>query len=567
MCGIFAAIAPKGHPACHFAPHAVELLRHRGPDAQGTLHVVLPWASVTLGMSRLKVVDQTDIPVPFSFDTGPAHGLRVCANGEIYNWRELRRELGSPGEWTTECDIEVLAAAWRAWGPACLDKLNGMFAFVLVDTVKNEVFAVRDRAGEKPLYWSRRAPRSDVTYFASETKALPTALQECSCPEMDVLEFDCGYHTPLKGVYAVEPGTYCKIQPALTMTPRPWWRLPQEPSVGPAAVRDAERLVEEVEATLVDAVKIRHVAERKVAIQLSGGLDSALIQAVAACENPYCVTFPELDNLSSARQAAASMSTPASKRPAVVPVTFTRDELLAALPEVAYFLDTPATWTAVCQWFLNRKIAEDGGVVVLSGEGADELFGGYARYRVLHHLDEILSDLHLGTYGPLIQRTLDGPLERYVANMLNRGGAEAHNGAVYLVAKHGGTGSLVDRMARTDFYTTMQVLVRMADRMSAAFGLENRSPFFDYRLVELAMRIPSSVKATHEASKVPLRSAASRLGVATEIVHERAKRGLTIPTSWGDGQWNRTWFATEMFAAWRVRCLRPALCRECVCKT
>lgn len=558
MCGIFAAIAPKGHPPCRFAPRAVELLKHRGPDAQGTSHVDLPWASVTLGMSRLKVVDQTDISVPFDFREDVS--IVLAYNGEIYNWRELRASLGRL-EWRTECDAELLAWLWRTrGGPKCLDKLNGMFAFVLVDMLTHEIHIVRDRAGEKPLYWTTRG---DVTYFASEPKALPVALRAGACPDMAVLEFDCGRTTPFDAVQAVQPGHHHLLRPDEHIT-HVWWALPTDPPTKPLSVPKVNDLVHEVKELFVDAAALRHVAERKVAIQLSGGLDSAMTQTAAKCQHPYCVTFgDELDNLTAAKSAAASMGAPSAEVPAVVPVTFTKDDLLEVLPKVAYYLDTPATWTAVCQWFLNKKIAEDGEVVVLSGEGADELFSGYARYRILHWLDAMRADPHLATYGPLIERTFDGPPARLLACMLDRSSGEDRVRAEYLVAAHGGQGSLVDRMARVDFYTTMQALVRMADRMSAAFGLENRSPFFDYRLMELSARIPSCNKVTEHESKTILRQAARALGVSWTITDEQTKRGLTVPASWGDGKWDREWFRDEMLKAWRNACLRPALCESC----
>jgi asparagine synthase (glutamine-hydrolysing) len=245
-------------------------------------------------------------------------------------------------------------------------------------------------------------------------------------------------------------------------------------------------------------------------------------------------------------------------------VTFTKDELLAALPEVAYYLDTPATWTAVCQWFLNKRIAEDGGVVVLSGEGADELFGGYARYRVLHWLDTMIADPHLAGYGPLIQHAFGEVQPVSVpAHMLNRGGVGTLNHAITVVWQYGRGRTLVDTMSRVDFYTTMQALVRMADRMAACFGMENRSPFFDYRLMELSALIPSKTKITEHESKTILRQVARGLGVSWQITGERTKRGLTVPASWGDGKWSRGWFAKEMQIAWRARCLRPALCSNC----
>jgi asparagine synthase (glutamine-hydrolysing) len=505
-------------------------------------------------MTRLKVVDQSDLFVPFDFRDHL--GVALAFNGEIYNWRQLRSELSGP--WETQCDAEVVAALWREHGPAALDKMNGMWGLVLVDTWADAVFVARDRAGEKPLYWSQLGP--ETVYLASEAKALPGALQECPCDDWKALEFDCGAETPLCDVHAMPPGS-C----ALIGNPGPlgsrfeqevasWWQLPYEDE-------DCHWTDEEVEALVVDAIRIRYVSERPIAVQLSGGLDSAIIQAVVEADRLYCVTFgADLDNLPAARLAAGGCD--------VVPVTFTLDELFAALPSVAYHLDTPGTWSAICQWFMNRRIAKDGGVVVMSGEGADELWGGYARYRILRYFDCMFDDEHLVDYRPLMARTLAGADATASARMLNRAGPEMLPHSQRLVEKYGGDGSLVSRMARTDFYTTMQVLLRMADRMTAAFGLEGRSPFLDYRLMELAARIPARQKVASQ-SKLPLRTVAARLGVPAGIGNERTKRGLTVPPNWGQKLnsgvplWDRKWFSRRMHAEWRGACLRPPLCTLC----
>lgn len=556
MCGIFAAIAPKGSPPCRWAPHATRLLAHRGPDASGVLHVELPWTSVTLAMTRLKVVDQSDLFVPFDFREHL--GVVLAMNGEIYNWRELRASL--PGPWATSCDAEVVAAMWREHGPAAFDKLNGMWGLVLVDTWSDVVYVSRDRAGEKPLYWAQLC--QDTVYLASEAKALPGALELGYCPDADTLEFDCEAVTPIQNVFAIPPGG-C----VLMGNPGPlngdfgrdvgrWWSYSTEADER-MTWQDA---VDETTTLLVDAIKIRHVSERPVTVQLSGGLDSAIIQAVCKCEHLYCVTFPEVDNLSRAKDASFWRT--------VTAVTFTAEELLDTLPTVAYHLDTPATWTAVCQYYLNWRIALDGNVVVLSGEGADELFGGYARYRPLHWLDCMLADPQLETYTSLVLRTFDGAPERCLARVLNRGGEDGLENAEELVRLHGGAGGLVARMMRVDFYTTMQVLLRMADRMAAAFSLENRSPFFDYRLMELAGRMPVRHKVKDRESKAVLRAVARRLGVTNSIIEERNKRGLFVPPQWGQQlgvgpEWDRKWFADRMYTAWSKACLRPALCESC----
>jgi asparagine synthase (glutamine-hydrolysing) len=239
-------------------------------------------------------------------------------------------------------------------------------------------------------------------------------------------------------------------------------------------------------------------------------------------------------------------------------VTFGLADLEKMLPTIAYHLDTPATWTAVCQWFMDKQIAEDGAVVVFSGEGADELFGGYTRYRFLWWLQQITRDPNLSAYGPM-QLALFGDRDEAMARMLNRGGRATEQNARAIVERFDVSNSddLCAAMARVDFYTTMQCLLRMADRMAAAHSLENRSPFLDYRVMELAARMPTWCKINEDESKAVLRNVARRLGVPSEIIDEKTKRGLFLPwAQWKGaggvrGVWDRGSFAAEMHAAWR----------------
>ncbi|MBU0706725.1 asparagine synthase (glutamine-hydrolyzing), partial [Patescibacteria group bacterium] len=497
MCGVFALVKTGEPSSVEIIEREVQTMHHRGPQAHGAVSVGLPWCSVQLGMSRLKIVDQSDLPVPFDFRENL--GVVLAFNGEVYNWRDLRTELGGTpkGGWRTRCDAEVVAAAWRRYGVECLSRLNGMWGFVLVDVWRGEVFAARDRAGEKPLYF---ADRDGARYFSSEIKGLPVPLRPTVSIDVETLEFDFRDDTPFEEVYAVPPGTYMHTINGASWATHQWWELPVAEPREPT-----ETLVSDLTDLIVDATRIRYVSEVPVAVQLSGGLDSAIVQAICRSDRLYCVDFPAdgVDNLSNAQLAAHG--------PQVTPVTFTRDDLLRVLPDVAYHLDTPATWTAVCQWFLNQRIADDGNVVVMSGEGADELFGGYARYRVLYWGDRLRADPLLTEYGSLTARVLGAP-EDEMARMLDRGGRPwtlAH--AECLVRQYGGgVPGMVNRMARTDFYTTMQVLLRMADRMSAAFSLENRSPFLDYRVMELSSTIPVGLKITEHESKAILRRVAER---------------------------------------------------------
>lgn len=535
MCGIVGTILPR----------TAERLAHRGPNKQGAHgFVAVPWAAVSVEMTRLSIVDRSDLPVPFHFDYC---GVVLAFNGEIYNHRALREELSDGFPWQTDCDAEVVARAWRAWGPTMLQHFNGMWSLCLVDTRLGEVFLARDRAGEKPLYY---ATVGAGFAFASEIKALPITLEETNCPDFDVFEFDCLETTPFKGVSRLGPGQYIYLRhPSDLRAPEPttWWLLGHEVDEG----MTWQHAVDRTEALLVDAIRLR-VPEVPFGVQLSGGLDSAIIQAVVRADRTYTVTFPAdgVDNMPLAQQAARGVEP--------IAITFDLAALQEALPEIAYHLDTPATWTAVCQWFMCRRMAADGCVVALCGEGADELFGGYARYRALWAITQADADPRLAAYGAIRDRLFGRPSEA-IARLLNRAPAQpaACERALELVGRftsnQGASVGLVEDAMRVDFHTTMRVLLRMADCMSAAASMENRAVFFDHRIMDLATQMPLRWKINNSESKAVLCAVARRLGVPEAVVGQTTKKGLFIPWQKWSGAlgWDRSGFASMMLAAWR----------------
>lgn len=537
MCGIVGCLS------IHPMDVRTAALRHRGPDACGTVQVDLGWATVALGSTRLAIVDCRDIAVPFAVGYDPAV---VALNGEIYNWRDLRAELSDGTPWATRSDVEVVLRAWRAWGPAMLDRFDGMFALAVADPATHRLLLARDRAGEKPLFY--HMDNGDL-HFASEIKALPGPFREAPCPEVDVFEYDCLDTTPFLGVHRLPPGARAVLDGPRDAVPvQTWWKLPEEVDEGmswPAAVEQTQALVE-------SAVRLRVPDEVPGTVLVSGGLDSALVQAVARAPRVYCCTFPA-DGID-----CLPLATLAARGAEVVPVTFGLAEAQEALPQIAWHLDTPATWSAVAEWFLAARMRQDGYKVVLSGEGADELFGGYARYRILDRLDAMRADPNLRRYGPLCDHMI-GTADEVLVRMLDRSPqGQARDHARTLVARYGGPGSLAERMMRVEWHTTMQVLLRMADRMAAASSMENRSPFLDHRLIELTARMPVQHKITQGESKAVLREVARRLGVPGPVVDDRDKRGLVVPwNAWTQaaggsrGAWDRRGFADAMTAAWR----------------
>jgi len=550
MCGVAAAIRPLGAClACKAPGIAILEQSHRGPHASGSIDMQLPWATISVSMNRLKIVDQSDIPVPFQYKYC---GVVLALNGEIYNWSVLRQELGGP--WETNCDAEVLARAYREWGiDGALARFNGMFSFILIDTYTFTIHVARDRFGQKPLCYAKHG---EHLYLSSEAKGLPIKLAETACLDMDTLEYDVLEDMPLAGVKQLLPGHRLELtglgDPKLVC----WYEMPEVDEC-----TNTEELLDELESLLLDSVFMRCDAEVPVALQFSGGLDSVLIHT--ACKRLgldiplYCVTMDEIDHITTARNAAPNDW--------VIPVEVNKAQFFEALHSVAFHLDTPATWTAVCQYLMNEVIARSERIVV-SGEAADEQFSGYSRYRALYWLERsrhgmlslAQSDPHLAGYQALIN--LVSTSEDPVAALLDRGGTSATGmRAKHWIAKYGGSGPSWRRLARTEFHTTMAVLLRMADKMASAWSLENRCPFLDYRIVELSTRVPESQLINERESKVLLRNLARRWNVPDVVVSEPIKRGLAVPWSmWGPtsnetarGAWDRSSFARIMRDHWR----------------
>jgi asparagine synthetase B (glutamine-hydrolysing) len=277
---------------------------------------------------------------------------------------------------------------------------------------------------------------------------------------------------------------------------------------------------------------------RGVTLQLSGGLDSAVVQAIARLPVVYCCTWPEFDNLSLAERVACGAE--------IRPVTFTRDEMIAvALPEVARITRGRGTWTQCCQWFLARAMARDGYRVVMNGEGSDELFSGYARYRWLYWIDRAFNDPHLVEYQGFA-KTLG--LDR--AQLLER-----------MFARYGSSGPVVavDGVPMTqllgahDGGQPLHELIEFEHDVAAAHGIEHRWPYMHADVVAFARTLDETDKITERESKHILRELARGLGVHPACVDEVTKRGLTVPPSWapaGEPRWSRAWFEREMAAAY-----------------
>jgi len=299
-----------------------------------------------------------------------------------------------------------------------------------------------------------------------------------------------------------------------------------------------DKLKEALTESIYDAIS----GEGPFALFQSGGLDSAVIQAVARIDHPYCVTWPEQDNHSTATLAAQGKP--------LRHVTFTRSQMMDALPEVARITSGTGSWSQVCQWFAARQAAADGCKTVITGEGADELFAGYSRYRILHYFDLMRTDPKLRDYEGIINHMIGKPRET-VSRLLAR---SMGGDAPAAVEAHGQGKTCVELAKSVDFELLKARALKNQTLCIEAHGLKVRYPFMDARVIEVARQIRPEYLVTQWENKAILRDVGRDVGVHEFILDERNKKGLFIPQAWrpdGTPEWSSTWFNEAMGKAWR----------------
>jgi len=510
MCGI-AGFWGKGEIS-----DATEILYHRGPDASGTARL----GPVSLGNRRLKVIDLKTGQQPMTNEDGR---LTVVFNGMIFNYRELRRELEGKHRFATQSDTEVILHAYEEWGEKCLDRFIGMFAFALWDG--KELFLARDRMGEKPLYYS--TPRGAVRFaFASEIKSLLTLVD--AAPDLGddfgTLEAAVGERTLFKGIFTLLPGCFLRYDGKRVKVER-YWEIPSFD--GP--YQKEEHYVEKLRWLLEDAVRLRLRSDVPVGVFLSGGLDSSLIACLArpdvvfSCHYPY---GPRYDEFEHARTVAQHIG---ARQVVVQPsaVDFRRD-----YPRILWHLDQPIATASSIGEFSLAQAASRHVKVVLGGQGADECFGGYVRYLMMTTEQDLGNREELRHYLPLARffwnsQMFTDPARRYY-QLTRRSGGEDDPGLDRIRDAFERHAHLVDQIGRADIELSLPSLITMNDRAAAAWGLENRTPFLDHRIVELAFQLPPELKIREMQQKVILRKVARGL-VPDSVIDRKDKKGLTVP--------------------------------------
>ena len=546
---------------------AMTCARHRGPDETGTWHD----ADVAFGFNRLAIIDIDHSHQPLHYAGGR---YTIVFNGEVYNYLELRAELAAEfgAEFATDGDTEAVVAAYHHWGPAAVRRLRGMFAFLIWDSEERVLFGARDPFGIKPLFV---ASGPAGVAFGSEKKSLlelgpVLGLSGAGGVAADIDVTALQHYVTLQ--YVPEPATLHRsvrrVESGSHVTVRPGGEIEQERYFTPVLTADGPTgapLHHRIADVLRGSVAKHMRADVTVGAFLSGGVDSTAIAVLAKEHNPDLVTFTTGFEREGFSEVDVASETAAAIGVKHVVRTVTPDEMMDVLPLIVWYLDDPVADPALVPlWFIARE-ARNHVKVVLSGEGADELFGGYTIYHepislapfekvpgVLRRLlGRASTRLPEGTRGkdllrrgaiPLEQRyygnarifrddQLAGVLRRYDPRRSHTDVTEAH----YAASRDW---DAVARMQHVDLFTWLRgdILVK-ADKMTMANSLELRVPFLDPEVFEVARHLPRSEKVANGTTKYALRRAME--GIVPEHVINRRKLGFPVPI--------RHWLRDEMY--------------------
>ena len=579
MCGIagFVTRTPSTVPE-RVLRDMTDVIRHRGPDAEGFYRDTY----AALGHRRLSIIDLSSGQQPMFNETGE---LSIIFNGEIFNHAAIRPELEEHGHaYRSRCDTETILHAYEQYGADCVRKFRGMFAFAIWNSTTRTLFAARDRLGIKPFYyyWD-----GQLFAFASEIKALlrhpsiSARLDDSLLPEYLALGYTSDERTLFAGIRKLMPGHTLTLTPD-TLHISQYWSIPAQSF----EERDDESWIAECRARLEETVRMRLMSDVPLGMFLSGGVDSSAIAALTARMvtervKTFSVGYREaqFSELSYAAQVAKTLGTDHHE------VVIGRDDFFGALPRLIWHEDEPIVWpSSISLYYVSMKAAEQV-KVVLTGEGADELFGGYERYS--HHL---LNARLVGAYTQLparvrnaIRTKLDGSTllnasvrrklqhtvlgrdpelqSLYIDNFYSAFSADEQAALLQSpvdkrspyasVLEHwhraGDDRSLLGRLLYTDQKTYLVELLMKQDQMSMAASIESRVPFLDHPYVEFSTAVPDRMKIRGGVGKYILKRAVEDL-LPRDIVY-RKKMGFPTPL--------RAWLRDETSRA-RLEALHDA---------
>jgi len=543
-----------------------DIITHRGPDDDGFYYD----DHIQFGFRRLSIIDIESGHQPLTYEN---ERYWIIFNGEVYNYVELREELLSEGlTFSTSSDTEVIIALFSHLKEKAVEKLRGMFSFVIWDKQEQSLYGARDPFGIKPFFYFEDGDR---TFFASEKKSILLGI------ENDVLNYDSLQHyltyqfvpepnTLSDGIKKLEPGHFFTKKIGSPMEIKRYWKAHFKP-----VQKSEPDFIKEIKDVLFDSVKMHMRSDVPVGSFLSGGIDSSIIASIAKEFHPAIKTFSVGFEHNGFSEIDVAKETAEKLGVENISYVISPQEYMNEIPKIMWHVDDPLADPACVPLYFVAREARKHVTVVLSGEGADELFGGYNIYHepqsleVFNKIPRAGKALLKGIAGMMpegmrgksfIERGVTPMEERYIGNakmftevekreLLNvyREGLDYTDITKPLYAESRGYDP-VDQMQYIDIHTWMRgdILLK-ADKMTMAHSLELRVPFLDKAVFEVASKIPTSLKTVHGTTKYILRKAAE--GIVPAHVLDRRKLGFPVPI--------RHWLKDEM-NEWAKKIIRES---------
>ncbi len=538
MCGIAGFVGKMDNPK-KVLKQMTDIIAYRGPDAEGSYFD----KDVALGHRRLAIIDIKSGKQPMISNSKKNI---IVFNGEIYNFKELKKELPNY-DFKTNSDTEVLLAAYEKWGHDMVNHLRGMFAFAIWDSKREELFMARDKWGIKPLYYTYM---NNVFMFSSEIKAFlgnPAFKKELNT---DILaSYLCYNSTPtretfFKNVYRLDPGTIL-IYKSGKIEKKEYFHLDFEPKE-----ETLEEAKEEIAKAMKDSVEHHQIADVEVGSFLSSGIDSSYLVSIAKPDKTYTVGYdnPKYDEISYAKDLSKKLHINNTSK------KITKKEYINNFEKIMYYMDEPLADPSAIALYFVAEIASKDVKVVMSGEGADELFAGYLTYledysqewymKIPYSLRHIASNIaglfpdvrgfnfiyrrgqKLEDYNIGLGRVFRTKEAMKIVKCPNQIKPESLTQEIYKENK--GKSNTIKRQA-IDFYLWLvHDFLHAVDRNTMMFGLEARTPFLDDKVYEVARRLPDNLKLDHEGhTKIALRAAAK--GTIPNDAYKKKKLGFPVP--------------------------------------
>lgn len=503
-------------------------LRHRGPDDSG----YYTNDNISIGHSRLSIIDLSEK------GKQPIHNennsVWISFNGEIYNYKEIKVELEKKGHaFYTNTDTEVIIHAYEEYGYACLNLLNGQFAFCIYDQDKEELFLARDRFGIKPLYYFIK----DGTFiFASELKAIlqykiKREINRKALNQLFTYRYTIAPYTILKHIFKLNPSHYLKFNLKTNQISIKRYFTLNINNKQPYSLKNIPSKLFEL---INDSVKLRMIADVPVCSFLSGGLDSSIITGLATKYNSkintFSVGFETSSELKYAKIVSDYFNTIHHQ------LIITNEDFLNNIDKMIYYMDEPIGDAAFFPTMLISELVSRQFKVVLAGEGADEIFGGYDKYKMFYYgkkLSKIIPKMNyrydilkrISKYSELTDK------EGYIETIRVFDSEESNKmnlKPVILKKYWNNNGNTFQKMQFFDINTVLpEDFFMKADKMSSAYGLEERVPYMDHRIVSFGLNLPTHLKLFGWNEKYLLKKSFSKFLPKTII--KREKRGYNAP--------------------------------------